>query len=289
LKRRFAESGVRPDTRHGQNFLIDKNLLRVLVAAAELDPRDVVLEVGTGTGSLTALLAASAGFVVSIEIDSRLHQLAREELLAVENIVLLRGDALRNKNQIRPELLAEVEARLKAIPDGRFKLVANLPYNIATPIVSNLLLTPIVPERMVVTIQKELADRITAQPGTREYGALAAWIQSLCRAEVVRVLPPSVFWPRPQVHSAIIRILPDPDKRKHIADLEDFHAFLRSVFLHRRKLLRSGLVAAYKHRLAKPQVDRILAEAGLGPEARAEQLPVLQLQDLFHRVRGDGP
>ncbi len=209
LKRRLEDAGVRPDKRHGQNFLIDLNLLQLLVNAAQLGPQDVVLEVGTGTGSLTALMAQQAAAVVTVELSAELHQLASEELVEFDNVVMLRQDALKNKNRFHPAVLAALREQLDREPQRRFKLVANLPYSIATPVISNLLTTDITPVSMTVTIQKELADRITARPGTKDYSALSIWIQSQCRAEVLRILPPSVFWPRPQVHSAIIQVVPD--------------------------------------------------------------------------------
>ena len=285
LLQRFRDAGIRPDTRHGQNFLIDLNLVHVLVDAAQLDRRDVVLEVGTGTGSLTALLAQRVAAVVSVEISAELHQLAQEELIDFDNVTLLRGDALKNKNRLNPAILEPVARALAMDPARRLKLVANLPYNIATPIVSNLLSTDITPHLMAVTIQKELADRITARPSTKDYSALSVWIQSQCDAEVVRVLPPTVFWPRPKVHSAIIRIIPQPAKRAEIPQPEFFHTFVRSLFLHRRKFLRSGLMAAYKHELGKEGIDAILTQLALGAEARAEQLNVSQLLQLCEAVR----
>lgn len=285
LLQRFRDAGIRPDTRHGQNFLIDLNLVQVLVDAADLDRRDVVLEVGTGTGSLTALMAQRAAAVVSVEISAELHQLAQEELFSCENVTLMRGDALKNKNRLRPELVATVANVLAAAPGRRFKLVANLPYNIATPVISNLLSTEIKPQLMAVTIQKELADRITARPSTKDYSALSVWIQSQCDAEVLRVLPPTVFWPRPKVHSAIIRIQPQPDKLARIAQPEFFHMFVRRLFLHRRKFLRSGLVSAFKHELDKPVIDAVLAQQSLGTQARAEELTVDQLLALSDAIQ----
>ena len=145
LTQRFRDAGIWPDTRHGQNFLIDLNLVRLLVDAASLSRRDVVLEVGTGTGSLTAMLAARAGAVVTVEISGELHQLASEELVDFENVTLLHMDALKNKNRFHPTLLQTIAQQVENVPDGRLKLVANLPYNIATPVISNLLLTDILP------------------------------------------------------------------------------------------------------------------------------------------------
>lgn len=285
LRKRLDDAGVRPDTRHGQNFLIDLNLVKLLVDSADLDRRDVVLEVGTGTGSLTALMAQRAGVVVTVELSAELHQLASEELVDFDNVVMLRQDALKNKNHLHPDLLTAVREQLAVDPQRRLKLAANLPYNIATPLISNLLTTDIVPASMTVTIQKELADRITARPSTKDYGALSIWVQSQCHAEVLRILPPTVFWPRPKVHSAIIQIVPQPHLRGRIPDLPFFHTFVRSMFFHRRKFLRSAVLSAFKKELSKPQVDAVLTELNLGPDARAEQLDVEQMLELCEHFR----
>ncbi len=274
LRRRFDEAGVRPRTRYGQCFLIDLNLLGILVDAAELSPDDVVLEVGTGTGSLTQLMAPRVASVVTVEIDRQLFQLASEELYTLENVVMLQLDALHSKNRLNPAVLDAVFERLDAAPDRRLKLVANLPYNVATPIVSNLLGLDRAPHSMTITVQKEVADRFTARPGTKDYGALSIWVQSQCTAEIVRVLPPTAFWPRPKVESAIVRLVLDPARRRQIPDRAFFHDFTRALFCHRRKLLRSELLGFFKGRLDKSQVDSILESAGLSLQARAEQLDV---------------
>jgi len=287
LIRRFAEAGIRPRTKLGQNFLIDLNLQRLLLDAAEPGPQDVVLEVGTGTGSLTVLLAEKAAWVVTVEVDPALHRLAAEELGSMENVSMLRLDALKTKNRFNPAVLEEVARRLAAGHGRRFKLVANLPYNVATPILTNLLAEDVPPRLMSVTIQKELADRIVAAPGTKDYGALSIWIQSQCRVEIVRVMPPRAFWPRPKVHSAIVKIELDPRLRKGIADREFFHRFVRSMFFHRRKYLRSELLSGFKRRLGKPEVDGIMSRLGLDSQIRAEQLDVPTMLALSEAVRAE--
>jgi 16S rRNA (adenine1518-N6/adenine1519-N6)-dimethyltransferase len=285
LGRRFAEVGIRPSTRHGQHFLIDANLLRLIVDRAALQPRDVVLEVGTGTGALTALVAPRAATVVTVEIDEQLHQLASEELIAHKNVVLLRADALAGKNALNPQVMQAVEQELSAAPDRCFKLVANLPYSVATPLIANLLSAAIVPDSMTVTVQKEVAQRIVARAGSKDYAALGVWVQSQCRAEIVRTLPPSVFWPRPKVQSAIIHVELDQPRRSRFADLGFFHDFLRSLFAHRRKFLRSVLAGAFKGRLDKPAVVRILEQLAVDPENRAEQLDVATIVRLAEQFR----
>jgi 16S rRNA (adenine1518-N6/adenine1519-N6)-dimethyltransferase len=274
LKRRFEERGIDPRKKLGQHFLIDLNLRDLLLRTARLGPDDVVLEVGTGTGSLTAPMAAVAAAVVTVEVDPQMFALAADVLDARANVDMLQADVLKNKNRINPTVLEAVDRRLLAAPARRFKLVANLPYNIATPILGNLLALDVPPRTMTVTIQKELADRIVARPGTKDFGSLSIWIQSQCRAEIVRVMPPSVFWPRPKVDSAIVQIEVDDALRGRIADRRFFQDFIRALFFHRRKFLRGELVTLAKPRLGKPEVDQILAEHRLDGTVRAETLDV---------------
>lgn len=283
--RRLATAGIRPHARHGQNFLIDLNLLELLFQTAAVDSHDVVLEIGTGIGALTTLLARAAADVVTVEIDAHLAQLAREQLAEFTNVTLLQQDTLHNKNRLHAAVLSAVGERLAVSATRRFKLVSNLPYNVATPVISNLLAGEPVPDTMTVTIQKELADRIAAEPGTRDYGALSIWVQSQAEVELIRTLPPSVFWPRPKVNSAIIQIRVDRQRRGEIPDLDFFHQFIRAMFFHRRKFLRSSLASAVKGQLDKSQVDEILAEMQFGPNARAEQLDVPTMRALCERVR----
>jgi 16S rRNA (adenine1518-N6/adenine1519-N6)-dimethyltransferase len=283
--RRFEEAGIRPQSRHGQNFLIDLNLLDVLLDAAALTANDVVLEVGTGLGSLTARMAELAAAIVTVEIDPRMSQLAAEELVDFGNVTMLLQDALKNKNHIEPVVLEAVRKKVAEAPGRQFKLVANLPYNVATPLLSNLLLADPPPVSMTATIQKELAERITAAPGTKDYSALSIWMQAMCDVHIVRTLPPQVFWPRPKVHSAIVQIVPSSEKRGRIVDPAQFHQFVRSLFLHRRKFLRGVLIGVLEAEFDKRAVDDLLAAFSFPTDVRAEQLDVETLVALSNAIQ----
>jgi len=295
----FEQHGFHPRTDLGQNFLIDLNLVEYIARQAELKPRDVVLEIGAGTGGLTTFLAAKAGDVVSIEVDQRMAGLAQAVIDGRKNVTLLNIDALKSKNRFAPELLAVLREKLNGPenqpstinhrPAKRLKLVANLPYNIATPVVSNLVAGDLPWERMVVTIQWELAQRMTARPGTSHYGSLAVWLQSQCFVKILKKLPPNVFWPRPKVQSAIVQLRPNPAGREQIADRRFFQDFLRRLFHQRRKLARGVLCGMYRKQLAKPEVDAILAELGHHAELRAEQMDVADFVQLANRLRAAMP
>jgi 16S rRNA (adenine1518-N6/adenine1519-N6)-dimethyltransferase len=271
--RLLSARGLNPRRDLGQNFLIDLNLVRFAAEHAELSDQDVVLEVGTGLGSLTGELAQRAAAVVTVEYDRNLYAIAQESLAAFPNVTLLNCDALHSKSRLAPEVLAAVAEHMSGARGRRLKLVANLPYNVATPVISNLLATDLPWERMVVTIQYELAERMQAAPSSPQYSALSVWLQAQCDIEILRKLPPSVFWPRPQVDSAIVRIVPNPENRARIDDREFFHDYLRSVFQQRRKQLR-GLLSGIASGMDKQTAAELLARLGCGENCRAEELNV---------------
>jgi 16S rRNA (adenine1518-N6/adenine1519-N6)-dimethyltransferase len=277
LRELFQARGIHPKNKLGQSFLIDLNLLDLIVRAAELDRDDLVLEVGSGTGSLTTNLAKRAGAVLSVEIDADFFALATEVTAGLNNVMVLRADILKNKNTLNPAILAALADLQQRAGCTQLKFVANLPYAVATPVISNLLLFNIAVERMVVMVQLEIADRLLAKPGTKEYGALAVLVQSLADVEPVRrQVSPAVFWPRPHVASAIVCIRPKSDKRAQVGDVVRFRNFLRDLYSHRRKNLRGALVAMPHREWEKPEVDRKLAELGLPGTVRSEDLDLEQ-------------
>ncbi len=267
----LARHGLRPRHDLGQNFLIDLNLLDFLVAQAEIGPSDLILEIGSGTGSLTACLAALAGAVISVEVDPHMQRLTAEAVEGFSNVTLLGCDVLKNKNHFSAEVIEAVDHRLSNT-GLKLKLIANLPYGVATPVISNLVASEYPWERMVVTIQYELAQRMVAKEATADYSALSVWLQSQCRLEILKRLPPDVFWPRPKVASAMIRIDPDPALRSKILNREFLHQFLRGVFQQRRKVLRNVLIGMYRRELDRTQIDDVLRTQQLNDDARAEQL-----------------
>lgn len=276
LRTLFEERGLKPKNKLGQNFLIDLNLVDLLVRAAELTREDLAVEIGSGTGSLTVRLAEQAGAVLSVEVDPAFFALASETVGDRENVTLLHADVLKGKNELNPELLAALEDLRQRNDLRQLKLVANLPYGVATPVIANFLLTDLPFERMITTVQWEIAERLTARPGVKAYAALAILVQSLADVSLVRKLPPTVFWPRPQVGSAMVCIRPNAAKRAQVGDVRRFRHFLRDLYVHRRKNLRGALASLPSGRIAKDEVDRKLAELGLEGTVRAEALDIEQ-------------
>ena len=283
----FEQHGFNPRGDLGQNFLIDLNLVEYIVDRAHLGPNDVVLEVGAGTGGMTTFLAQQAAEVVSVEFDTNMYMLASKVVESYDNVTLLCCDALKTKNQISPDVLQVVEEKLNEDPDRGLKLVSNLPYNIATPIISNLVATDLPWERMVVTIQLELGQRMTSRPGRSSYGALSVWLQSQCKVKLLKRMGPKVFWPRPKVESAIMLLTPLRVARDAIDDRPFFHDYLRRLFSLRRKMMRGVLGGMYRKQCEKSQIDELLAELGHEPTVRAEALSVrahVKLANGLHRL-----
>ena len=281
----FNKHGFNPRGDLGQNFLIDINIIEFIVEEAELTADDVVLEVGSGTGGMTTFLGVGAGHVVSVEYDNNMYGLAAAQTANFDNITLMNQDALKTKNLIAPEVIAEVQKQLDAKPGRRLKLVANLPYNIATPLISNLVATELPWEKIVATIQLELAERMASSPGVSKYGSLAAWLQAQAKVKIIKRMPPEIFWPRPKVDSAVVKISPLPQKREQIVDRVFYQDFVRRAFQHRRKHLRSVVCSMYRKQMPKPAVDECFAAQGIIPEIRGEELEVEQLVSLSNSLK----
>ena len=268
--------GLEPKSKLGQNFLIDLNLLDLTCRAADLLPNDSVLEVGTGTGSLTALMAQQAGCVYSVEVDSQMQAVARQIIGGRGNVHLHHGDALASKNVLSQTMLDGWKALTAKQGCTRLKLVANLPYVIATPLISNLLISEVPIERMVVMVQWEIAERMQAVPGTKNFNALSVLVQSLADVSTVRKVLPTNFFPRPKVDSAIVLIQPNAEKRAKVGDVQAFRNFLRDLYTHRRKNLRQALIGWPTGAMDKLRVDAKLAELGFDGKERSEVLDLEQ-------------
>lgn len=267
IQRLLQNAQVRPRRRWGQNFLIDLNLMRLLVDHAGIDKSDVVLEVGTGTGSLTSLLAARAAHIVTVDIDPALSRIARDELVDFENITFFHCDALANKNTIAPDILTAVCETSKSF-GGNYKLVANLPYQIASPLMINLILHRQMPAGIYVTIQAEVADRILAKPGSKAYGMLSIFMQATGQVRQLKRLSPQVFWPMPKVHSAMITWKPDQSKLAAIKSLTALRQCIDLLLGHRRKKIKTCL----ERGLSGSDYTSILEQLDIDPHIRGELL-----------------
>lgn len=252
---------ITPDHSRGQNFLTDKNILKKIVAAAELQPKETVIEIGAGTGVLTEELAQKAGRVIAFEVDKKLAPLLKEKFINQKNVEIINEDILSYKLQV-----------------AGYKLVANIPYNITSAILEKFLSAEHKPSLMVLLVQREVAERICAIPG--EMSFLSVMVQCYGQPKMVARVPAGAFWPKPKVESAILKISginADVDRGFEA----DFFRLVKLGFSHRRKMLRVNL----KSRVEAAKLAQILLSLGLPPTARAQELTVDNWQKLFNLLK----
>ncbi len=256
---RLEALGFRPRRRLGQNFMRDGNMLAALARAAEVAAGERVLEPGPGAGGLTAELLERGAEVLAVEIDPLLAAFLRERFAGEARFRLIEGDVLETGRHLNAEAVG-------ALGGGPFRVAGNLPYSAASPFIVALAASDIDWRGGAVTVQKEVAERLSAGPGRREYGAITVLVAVRAECETVRRVPPEVFWPRPNVESAIVRLAPRPRPLIAAPEFDRFAAFVRALFSARRKKLVSALGAAgLKTEAARAAAASAGADADLRP------------------------
>lgn len=271
IQQLLASAGVEPNKRLGQHFLVDLNLMRLLVDNANIGNDDIVLEVGCGTGSLTQALAERAGKVIAVEMDETLAKIAARELATAGNVEVFNADILENKNTINRTISDAIELARKRLL-GRFLLVSNLPYSVASPLMMNLITGPTVADAMYVTIQKEVADRMTATPGDKHYGTLSIHLAATGDVKTERVLKPTVFWPAPQVSSAMISFVRKAEKVSRIQSMEFLGEVVNLFMQHRRKMVKACTRFATGKLAEIENWPEVFERCSIDPHNRPEQL-----------------
>lgn len=263
VKDLLTRYGLRADKNFGQNFLVDGNALEAIVEAARITPYNTILEVGPGLGVLSVELARHARALISVELDERLLPALEETLAETDNVTLVHGDGLTFDLQTLPE---------------ESLLVANLPYNVATPILVRALESGRF-KRLVFLVQKEVAQRLIAKPGESAYGALSLIVAHFAEAKIIRDVKPSAFYPPPEVTSSVVRL----EVTNTQNDPETF-ALIHHAFRHRRKTLKKNLLmAGFK----KARVGGAIEALGIEPRARAETLDISQFTSLRRALTGE--
>ncbi len=285
----LSSAGLRPQKRLGQNFLIDGNLMTKIVDAAEVGPSDVVLEVGAGTGSLTEMLLERAGWVVAVEVDRGMSGLLADRLSDRANLTLLHADVLESKSRISPYILQALRDAMGKVNGGgaarNVMLVANLPYQVASPLLVDLLLCDVPFTRYCFCVQREVADRLTAEPGCKEYGPMSIVLQLCGRFRKVANIPAQAFWPPPKVASTALRLEIDLSRFPSKAMLRDFAELVRLAFSHRRKMLNYNLKQQYD----PATLHGAYESAGIDLGDRAEAIPLDNWYELFKQLQVIGP
>ena len=271
IQQLLASAGVFPNKRFGQHFLIDLNLMRLLIDSANIGSDDIVLEVGCGTGSLTEGLAEHAGYCLAVELDRNLAKIAKEQLAKKKNVEVIDTDILESKHTVSGTVIEAIEQARKKHP-GRLLLVANLPYNVACPVMLNLVIGPTVADNMYVTIQKQVAERMAAKPGSRDYGTLSIFLSATGDVKAERVLKPTVFWPQPQVVSVMVSFVRKPEKVSRIKSMELFGEVVSLFMGHRRKMLKACTKFARGELAEISNWPEVLEQCSIDPTQRPEQL-----------------
>ena len=265
----------------GQNFLTDTNILQKIVDTAEIDKNVNVIEIGPGIGALTEFLAENAAEVMAFEIDERLVPILEDTLRDHDNIKVINEDVLK----------ADLQTRVKEFknPNLPIKVVANLPYYITTPILMHLIESKIPFAEFVVMMQKEVADRISAEPNTKAYGSLSIAVQYYMTAKVAFVVPRTVFVPAPNVDSAILKMTRRKQPLVEVKDEDFFFRVSKASFVHRRKTLWNNLTSHFgKSEEVKNKLEQALENATIKPSIRGEALSISDFARLSDALREAG-
>lgn len=260
----------------GQNFLIDTRVLDKIISAADITKEDFVLEIGPGIGTMTQYLCEHAGRVAAVEIDKNLIPILEDTLSLYNNVEIIHQDILK----MDMERFVQEQN-----PGNPIKVVANLPYYITTPIIMGLFESHADIHSITIMVQKEVAQRMQAVPGTKDYGALSLAVQYYAKPEIVANVPPNCFMPRPNVGSAVIRLVKYQEPPVSVNDEGQLFALIRASFNQRRKTLVNGLNNASNISYGKDEIVRALEEMGLPANVRGEALTLEQFAQLSNQLR----
>ncbi len=284
VKELLRKHNIRISKSLGQNFLIDDGVVRRIVESAGVSPQDIVIEVGPGVGSMTAELAARAGRVIAVEIDRHLIPALLENLTGFSNVEVINEDIL--KIDIDELIRTRTQDPGCAFKPGSVKVVANLPYYITTPVIMKFLEESTSINTFVFMVQKEVADRILAQPGTKDYGALSVAVQYYCKAEKVFDVPPHCFIPQPRVISTVVRLKAYKEPPVYVTDKKMFFRVVKASFGQRRKTLVNALYNSGYFNMNKEEIKEMLKNLGIDENRRGETLSIMQFAELANSFSG---
>ena len=290
IQQLLEAAGIRPNKRVGQHFLIDLNLMQLLIDSANICDDDIVLEVGCGTGSLTQGLAEHAGYCLAVELDEKTAKIAKKQMAKTNNVEILHDDILESKNTISKIVASKITSARKKYA-GRLLLVSNLPYNVACPVMLNLVKGPIVADEMHFTVQKELAQRMNASVGNKHYGTLSILLAATGDIKTERILKPTVFWPQPKVDSAMVTFIRKKNKAQQIENVELFGELVNLFMQHRRKMIKTCTKLASGKLTKIRNWPNILQSCSVDPTSRPDQLSpedYIRIANLCHKYLTPG-
>ena len=275
LKEILAESGFKFSKSLGQNFLIDENVLEKIISGANIDKSTNVIEIGPGFGTLTQRLCLNAKKVVAIEIDKTAIPILENNLCDFDNIKIINDDVLKCDLK---KIIAE------EFGGGRVTIAANLPYYITTPIIMHILESRIDAKNLCIMIQKEVAERIAAKEGTKDYGALSVAVNYYAIPRMICTVPPSSFIPMPKVSSAVISLDIRKEPPVAVNSEKGFFKLVKAAFAQRRKTLLNALANSSAVPMSKEEISNVLIECGIDEKRRGETLTLQDFADIANRI-----
>lgn len=274
IQQELRASGLSLRKKLGQHFLVDRNIIEKILRLADIKKEEVVLEIGPGLGEMTLALSQRAGQVIAVEIDSRWVEVLKNKLTGISNVILLQEDILKVDLQA---LSHQVGLPLK--------IVANLPYQISSPLLFRFLKNRKFISNLTLMVQREVAERITASPGRKEYGALSVLIQMVARPSIKFMVRPPAFFPPPKVESAVIQLSWKKERSLNVEEEDWIQKVVKASFSHRRKTLINSL--NYSGLILPPEPGRRIQAAGIDPGRRPETLSIEEFVRLAKALRGD--
>jgi len=281
IKTLLENTGISPLKRFGQHFMIDGNLMNKLIAAADIQKNDVVLEVGPGTGSLTERLLEVTGRVIAVEIDNTLFTICSKQFAGHDKLSLIHGDILHTKSSVSKGVLRQLDQHCRSL-GGRVLLVANLPYQIATPLIIDLLMDDLKVSPLCFTVQAEVGERIMALPDNKAFGPISVLAQAMAEVKIIARVPAQAFWPRPKVESMMIKL--DVNKKDTIPShtLQQLARIVHGCFNHRRKTMHKNL----RNLLDEHEYQNIIQSEIINLNDRPENITVEQWIEMAKRLTG---
>lgn len=275
VRRLMERHGFRCRKSMGQNFLADANIVDKIISSAILDKSDTVVEIGPGLGVITRAAAGRAGSVVSFELDRNLLPILKETLQGLDNVHVVAGDAM--------EVDIDKAVISRTGNNGPYKLIANLPYYITTPLIMHLIKRRFNISLFVIMVQQEVAERMAAPPGGKEYGALSVAVQFYTEVALLFRVPRTVFMPRPEVDSAVVRLAARSKPAVDVPDEDLFFRIVRGAFGQRRKTLLNALSSALDC-FTRDNIKKLLEDSGIDPGRRGETLSLTEFAEITRQV-----
>ena len=269
IKEELKKHNLHPQKRFGQNFLIDRNIADIIIDTLNIKKSDVIVEIGSGLGSLTHLIAAKARKVIAVETDTKLLDISKNLLSAYNNIEFINKDILKTSFNIH----------------GNYKVAGNIPYYITTPVILFLLGIIPRPKLFVLMIQKEVAQRLTANPGSKAYGSLSIFVQYRCRLEIIKYIKKTAFYPQPDVDSALVKFTLLDESPVKVKNERLFFDIIQAGFMYRRKMLINAISRYANLGITREELEKVFKHLNLSPSIRAEKLSMSELADLSNYIK----